>query len=75
MVMVFLQKDWFPKGQYDKLKMNKFGPSKIQKKLGTNVYPLDLPKELDMSSIFNIVHLYDYNQDKNVNRTDNILTH
>ena len=43
--------------------------------MGKNAHPLHLPKELNMSSIFDIAHIYDYNQDENMDCADNILKH
>eukprot|EP01018_Ginkgo_biloba_P031903 Gb_25354 [translate_table: standard] len=59
-VMVYLRKERFSSGTYNKLKLKKIGPCRIVRKCGTNAYQVDLPDELDISSIFNISDLYAY---------------
>ena len=66
-VMVHLKKGRFLVGTYIKLKMNKFGPCKILKKFDSgNAYEVELPNDMDISPIFNIVdlHKYDESDDK-----------
>lgn len=62
-VMVYLRKERFPSGAYNKLKLKKIGPCRIVRKCGTNAYQVDLPDEFDMSPIFNISDLYTYSED------------
>lgn len=52
--MVYLRKERFPSGTYNKLKLKKIGPCWIIKKCETNAYQVDLPDELDILPIFNI---------------------
>ena len=56
-VMVHLQKERFLVGTYNKLKM-KFGPCKILKNHDSgNAYEVELPGEIHISPMFNILDL------------------
>ena len=45
--------------------MKKFGPCKILKKFDSgNAYEVELPDDMDISSIFNIIVLYKYHESK-----------
>ena len=60
-VMVHLRKGHFPTGTYNKLKMKKFGPCKIVKRHDSdNAYEVELPTKLNISPVFNILHLIEY---------------
>lgn len=62
--MVHLGKERFPTSTYNKLKMKKFGPCKIQKKHDSgNAYEVDLIDGIHISPIFNIVDLPKYHDD------------
>ena len=62
-VMVHLKKGRFLVGIYSKMKMKKFGPCKILKIFDSgNAYEVELPDDMDISPIFNIVDLYKYHE-------------
>lgn len=59
-VLAHLRKQRFPRGEYNKLKMNKIGPCKIIHKFSVNAYELELSLEIDISVIFNVEVFYPY---------------
>jgi hypothetical protein len=44
--------------------MKKIGPCNILRKFATNDYEIELPDNVGISSIFNVVNLYPYNKEK-----------
>ena len=59
--MVHLRKEHFPIGTYNKLKMKKFGPCKIVKRHDSgNAYEVELPADLNISLVFNILDLKEF---------------
>jgi len=46
------------------MKMKNIGPCKILKKFATNDYEIELPENIGISPIFNVVDLYHYNMDE-----------
>ena len=59
--MVHLRKEHFLVGTYNKLKMKKFGPCKIVERHDFgNAYEAELPVELNISLVFNILDLTEY---------------
>ena len=48
-------------GTYSKLKMRKFDPCKILRKFDSgNAYEVELPDDMDISPMFNVVDFYTY---------------
>ena len=43
LVLAYLKRDIFPKGEYNKLKMKKIGPCRILRKFSANAYELEIP--------------------------------
>ena len=59
--MVHLRKEHFLVGKYNKLKMKKFGWCKIVKMHDFgNAYEVELPTELNISPVFNILDLIEF---------------
>ena len=58
--MVHLSKDIYPRGTYSELKWKKIGPCKILRKFSSNAYEVELPKDVDICTIFNVSDLYPY---------------
>jgi hypothetical protein len=61
--MIYLGKEWFPRGTYHKLKYNKIGSCNILKKINDNAYKVNLPADLNISHVFNINDLYIFHGD------------
>ena len=58
LAMVYLRKDWFPRGTYHKLKYKKIGPCKVLKKINDRSYKVDLPVDINISPTFKIYDLH-----------------
>ncbi|KAL3507023.1 hypothetical protein ACH5RR_032405 [Cinchona calisaya] len=59
-VMVHIHPERYPKGVNKKLHSISAGPFKILKKIGSNAYALELPKDMGISNVFNIEDLTSY---------------
>jgi hypothetical protein len=59
-VLAHLRKERFPRVTYNKLKMKKIGPCKILRKFDAKSYEIELPDDVVISPIFNVLDLYPY---------------
>ena len=60
LVMVYLKKEWFSRGTYNKLKWKKIGPCQVMHNFSANAYEVELPSDVGISPIFNVSDLYPY---------------
>ena len=49
--------------------MKKIGPCQILRKFSSNAYEVELPKDVDISPIFNVSDLYPYHADESSQTT------
>lgn len=69
LVMVLLRPKQFPKGKHQKLHSRSGGPYKVLKNIRLNAYVIKLPKDFNISSIFNVKDLtiyHGHHEDENV---------
>ena len=60
LVWVYVSKDRYPVGSYNKLKPQKIGPCRILRKINDNAYQVELPQGWNISNTFNLFYLYEY---------------
>jgi hypothetical protein len=63
LVLSHSRKERFPRGTHNKLKMKKIGSCNILRKFETNACEIELPNDVGISLIFNIVDIYPYRAD------------
>jgi hypothetical protein len=63
-VLAHLKKERFPRGTYNKLKMKKIGPCNILRKFDANACEIELPDDVGICPIFNILDMYPYRGDE-----------
>jgi hypothetical protein len=63
LVWVYLSKDRYPKGDYNKLTRCKFGPYSIMEKFGKNAFRVKLFENMHISNVFNVRHLHKYHEE------------
>ena len=60
LVLAHLKREIFPRREYNKLKFKKIGTCRILRKFSKITYEIELPPDIGISPIFNVVDLYSY---------------
>jgi len=63
LVLAYLRKERFHKGEYKKLKLKKIGPCRILNFFFANAYELEMPTGVGISPIFNVADIYPFTTD------------
>ena len=70
LVMVYLNKERFSRGTYNKLKWKKIGPCQVMHNFSANAYEVELPSDVGISPIFNVSDLYPYREYELIHSTE-----
>jgi hypothetical protein len=60
LILAHLRKERFPRGTYNKMKMEKIGSCNILRKFEANDYEIELSDDVGISPIFNVADMYPY---------------
>ena len=60
LVWVYVSKDRYPTGEYNKLKARKIGPCKILRRINENAYEVELSEGWNINNSFNVADLYEF---------------
>lgn len=66
-VWVYLKKERFTAGTYNKLKEKKIGPCRVLRKINDNAYKIELPAHIRTHSTFNVRDLTPYHGENDLN--------
>lgn len=70
--MAYLRKERFSAGTYNKSKLKNIGRCNILREFYSNAYELELPSNIGIYPIFNIIDLYPFKETKSVTTNEPI---